>query len=163
MASRRKIGSVLAMPAEVSRNRPRLLSAFAAISFGMAATGLLPVQATAATCDARAAASPSPNCKAVPGRSDITIKRDEYGVPHIYASTTYALFYGYGYAIAQDRLFQLEMARRSTEGTVSEVLGEKFVDFDKSSAAIIGRIRSAVSLPRCRCMSAIFLKAMRPV
>ena len=130
--SRRKIGSVLATPAEVSRNRPRLLSAFAAISFGMAATGLLPVQATAATCDARAAASPSPNCKAVPGRSDITIKRDEYGVPHIYASTTYALFYGYGYAIAQDRLFQLEMARRSTEGTVSEVLGEKFVDFDKS-------------------------------
>lgn len=68
----------------------------------------------------------------VPGRTDVTIKRDEFGVPHIYASTTYALFYGYGYAIAQDRLFQMEMARRSTQGTVAEVLGEKFVDFDKS-------------------------------
>jgi penicillin G amidase len=32
---------------------------------------------------------------------DVTIKRDTYGTPHVYASEVYGLFYGYGYAIAQ--------------------------------------------------------------
>lgn len=64
-------------------------------------------------------------------KHEVVIKRDEYGVPHIYADTTYSLFYGYGYAVAQDRLFQMEMAKRSTQGTVAEVLGDKFVPFDK--------------------------------
>ena len=62
---------------------------------------------------------------------DITIKRDGYGTPHVYADSTYNLFYGYGYSIAQDRLFSLDMARRSGTGHVSEVLGAEFVDFDK--------------------------------
>ncbi|EAR0813651.1 penicillin acylase [Salmonella enterica] len=63
--------------------------------------------------------------------TEVKIIRDEYGMPHIYASTTHNLFYGYGYAVAQDRLFQMEMARRSTQGTVSEVLGIKYLNFDK--------------------------------
>lgn len=45
----------------------------------------------------------------------VKIVRDEYGMPHIYADDTYRLFYGYGYVVAQDRLFQMEMARRSTQ------------------------------------------------
>lgn len=61
----------------------------------------------------------------------IKIDRDSYGVPHIYADDVYSLFYGYGYAVAQDRLFQMEMAKRSTQGTVSEVLGKDFIAFDK--------------------------------
>lgn len=63
--------------------------------------------------------------------SEIKIVRDEYGMPHIYANDTWHLFYGYGYVVAQDRLFQMEMARRSTQGTVAEVLGKDFVKFDK--------------------------------
>ncbi|WP_367104876.1 penicillin acylase family protein [uncultured Psychrobacter sp.] len=62
---------------------------------------------------------------------DITIKRDGYGTPHVYANNTYDLFYGYGYSIAQDRLFSLDMARRTGTGEVSEILGAEFVDFDK--------------------------------
>jgi len=62
---------------------------------------------------------------------EVTIKRDTYGVPHVYAETVYGLFYGYGYAVAQDRLFQMEMAKRSTQGRVAAVLGEKYIDFDK--------------------------------
>lgn len=61
--------------------------------------------------------------------SEIKIVRDEYGMPHIYANDTWHLFYGY--VVAQDRLFQMEMARRSTQGTVAEVLGKDFVKFDK--------------------------------
>ena len=53
----------------------------------------------------------------------IEINRDAYGVPHVFADSNYALFYGYGYAVAQDRLFQLDMARRSFVGTTAEVLG----------------------------------------
>ncbi|WP_166267198.1 penicillin G acylase [Providencia sp. M-27] len=63
--------------------------------------------------------------------TQIKIERDNYGVPHIYANDTYSLFYGYGYAVAQDRLFQMEMAKRSTQGTVSEVLGKDYISFDK--------------------------------
>ncbi len=96
-------------------------------------TLVMPVTGMAATGGGAAGTTASsPATQKTPGRVEVTIKRDEFGVPHIYASTTYALFYGYGYAIAQDRLFQMEMARRSTQGTVAEVLGEKFVDFDKS-------------------------------
>src|SRR5947209_1127902 len=63
----------------------------------------------------------------------IVIDRDEYGVPQIYAHSVYGLFYGYGYAVAQDRLFQMEMAKRSTQGRVAEVLGEAFVGFDRAT------------------------------
>lgn len=38
--------------------------------------------------------------------SEIKIVRDEYGMPHIYANDTWHLFYGYGYVVAQDRLFR---------------------------------------------------------
>ena len=61
----------------------------------------------------------------------VTIFRDGYGVPHVYSGTTYGLFYGYGYAIATDRLFQMEMSKRSVKGNVSEVLGAAYVAFDK--------------------------------
>lgn len=63
----------------------------------------------------------------------VKIQRDSWGVPHVYANTVYGLFFGYGHSVAQDRLFQMEMAKRSTQGTVSEVLGEKFVNFDKAT------------------------------
>lgn len=46
----------------------------------------------------------------------VEIKRDSYGVPHVFADNTYGLFYGYGYAVAQDRLFQMDMSRRSFTG-----------------------------------------------
>ncbi len=62
----------------------------------------------------------------------VTIRRDAHGMPHVYADTVYGIFYGYGYAVAQDRLFQMEMARRSTQGRVAEVLGASMVAFDKS-------------------------------
>ena len=53
----------------------------------------------------------------------VEIKRDSYGVPHVFADNTYGLFYGYGYAVAQDRLFQMDMSRRSFTGRTAEVLG----------------------------------------
>ena len=69
-----------------------------------------------------------------PARDDsreVRIVRDDYGVPHIYSDSVYGLFYGYGYAVAEDRLFQMTMARRSTQGEVAEVLGADYADFDQ--------------------------------
>ena len=65
----------------------------------------------------------------------VTVRRDDYDVPHIYAQTAYGVFYGYGYAVAQDRLFQMEMTKRSTQGTVAEVLGQDYLKHDQSVRA----------------------------
>ena len=61
------------------------------------------------------------------------IARDQYGVPHIYSDTLEGLFFGFGYATAQDRLFQIEMFRRTFWGRLSEVLGEKLLPFDQGN------------------------------
>jgi len=68
--------------------------------------------------------------------TQIRLVRDNYGVPHVYADDVYGLYYGYGYAVAQDRLFQMEMARRSTQGLVAEVLGADYVEFDQNARRI---------------------------
>ena len=61
------------------------------------------------------------------------IVRDEYGVPHIYAETLEGLFFGYGYAAAEDRLYQMEMFRRTFWGELSVVYGEKLLPFDQTN------------------------------
>ena len=90
--------------------------------------------AASGAVQARENAGPAASAGAPAGLAQgrVTIRRDEYGMPHVYAGTVYGLFYGYGYAVAQDRLFQMEMARRSTQGRVAEVLGSSMVAFDKS-------------------------------
>ncbi|NWG03775.1 MAG: penicillin acylase family protein [Syntrophaceae bacterium] len=62
----------------------------------------------------------------------VTVYRDDYGVPHIFSQDIEGLFYGFGYATAQDRLFQIDMLRRTYWGRVAEVHGAKFLEFDKS-------------------------------
>ncbi len=59
------------------------------------------------------------------------IYRDEWGIPHIFAPTNRALFEAYGYTVAQDRLWQLEVHRRAARGTLSEVFGPSFVEADQ--------------------------------
>ena len=63
----------------------------------------------------------------------VKIVRDNYGVPHIYADTLEGLFFGFGYATAQDRLFQLEINLRTATGTLSEIFGDVYLEFDKAT------------------------------
>ncbi len=67
--------------------------------------------------------------------SDVTILRDAWGVPQVYADDVYGLYAGFGYAVAEDRLFQMEMARRSVLGTVAAVLGPDHVAYDTKTRA----------------------------
>jgi penicillin amidase len=57
---------------------------------------------------------------------ETTLYRDEYGIPHIYASSLEAAAYAVGYAQAEDRLEELLKNYRRANGTMSEVFGEKF-------------------------------------
>jgi len=55
--------------------------------------------------------------------NQVFIDRDAFGVPHIVAESEAAAFYGQGYAVAQDRLFQMEIFWRTALGRLSEAFG----------------------------------------
>ncbi len=65
------------------------------------------------------------------GYQGLEIDYDERGVPHIFARTEEELAFGMGYSHAKDRLFQLEMLRRTVRGRLSEVAGAKALPSDK--------------------------------
>src|SRR4051794_21351660 len=45
-------------------------------------------------------------------QAKVSIERDSHGIPHLFADNHHDLFFGFGYAMAQDRLFQLDWLRR---------------------------------------------------
>ena len=81
-----------------------------------------------------AAQSGTPSATASPATAgDITIYRDEMGVPHVYADTAPAVFFGGSYAIAQDRLAQSELESRALLGRLAEVAGPSMIEADKTA------------------------------
>ena len=52
--------------------------------------------------------------------TEVTIIRDNYGVPHVYAKTKEGLAFGAGYAIGQDRLWQADLFRKQAFGNLFE-------------------------------------------
>lgn len=64
------------------------------------------------------------------GAEQVTIYRDEWGVPHIYAQTEEAAAYGLGWVQAEDRLEQLLRNYRLAAGTMAEVFGEGWIAHD---------------------------------
>lgn len=62
---------------------------------------------------------------------DVEVTRDEIGVPHILAKSDADLYRAQGYVQAQDRLFQMDLARRQASGMLAEVIGEAAVETDK--------------------------------
>lgn len=62
--------------------------------------------------------------------SGVKIIRDSYGVPSVTGDNDRDLWWGAGYATAQDRLFELEVFRRATTGHLAEVLGSSYVPMD---------------------------------
>jgi len=63
--------------------------------------------------------------------AEVEIVRDSYGMPHIYAASDNDAFCALGYCTAQDRLFQMEMIRRSVTGRLAEIIGPEVVDIDR--------------------------------
>ena len=68
----------------------------------------------------------------LPGLSaEVTVRRDDHGVPHIQAADLDDLFAAQGYVTAQDRLWQMDMTRRYVAGELAEVLGKSVVPHDR--------------------------------
>ena len=60
----------------------------------------------------------------------VRVIRDRFGIPHITAQSEHDLFFAQGFVQAQDRLFQMDLWRRSSQGRLAEVLGPNFIDRD---------------------------------
>jgi penicillin amidase len=69
---------------------------------------------------------------AVKGLSkDVTVYRDRWGVPQIYADDADDLMRAQGYVHAQDRFWEMDFRRHVTAGRLSELFGSSTVDTDK--------------------------------
>ena len=60
----------------------------------------------------------------------IEIVDDIYGVPHIRAASIPDAFFGQGYVVARDRLFQIDLSHRRELGRLAEAFGPGFVQHD---------------------------------
>lgn len=90
----------------------------------------------AAACR-RAPAPPPPLTPVTSGTIEIAglaapvrVVRDRWGVPHIFAASRADLYVAQGLVQAQDRLFQMDLWRRSAQGRLAEVLGANFIERD---------------------------------
>ena len=62
--------------------------------------------------------------------SEVSILRDSLGIPHIFTDNEKDLYRAVGFAMAQDRLWQMDLLRRVTQGRISEILGKGQVETD---------------------------------
>ncbi|HEY0786603.1 MAG TPA: penicillin acylase family protein, partial [Acidobacteriaceae bacterium] len=61
----------------------------------------------------------------------VMVRRDAHGVAHIKAQSVPDMLRAQGYVTAQDRLWQMDMARRLAAGEGAEILGAKLVPHDR--------------------------------
>ena len=66
-------------------------------------------------------------------KQGVEIRRDGRGVPHIRAGNDEDLFFGFGHALAQDRLFQIDYLRRRGSGRLAEIFGPNGAELDLMS------------------------------
>jgi penicillin amidase len=95
---------------------------------------LAPIARTAITWLSRKRLPQVDGTKTLAGLSaPVEIYRDGWGIPHIYAQTTQDVFFAQGFVHAQDRLWQMEMNRRTAQGRLSELFGELALDTDRTT------------------------------
>lgn len=70
------------------------------------------------------------------GAGAIEILVDDMGVAHVFAATDEDAWYGAGYRMAEDRLYQMEMLRRFALGRLSEVIGEAGLERDRQARMV---------------------------
>ncbi|MDX1619698.1 MAG: penicillin acylase family protein, partial [Nitriliruptorales bacterium] len=61
----------------------------------------------------------------------VTVLRDEWGIPHVYADSMDDLARGQGFVHAQDRFWEMDVRRHVTAGRLSEMFGESQLDTDR--------------------------------
>jgi penicillin amidase len=77
-------------------------------------------------------AQPQANRVSIAGlRSEVTVRRDERGIPYIEAKNDDDLYFAQGYVTASDRLWQMDLLRRNVRGELAEILGANALSEDK--------------------------------
>lgn len=74
--------------------------------------------------------------------SEIQVFRDGYSIPHIFSENKHDLFFAQGFVTAQDRLWQMDLWRRASQGRLSEIFGRVTVGMD-SLMLTVGIYRTA--------------------
>jgi penicillin amidase len=68
----------------------------------------------------------------VPGlKRPVTVRRDDRGIPYVEAENEEDLYFMQGYVTAQDRLWQMELLRRTARGELAEIFGRAALEEDK--------------------------------
>jgi penicillin amidase len=62
----------------------------------------------------------------------VLVRRDERGIPYIEASNNADLYFAQGYVVASDRLWQMDLARRTARGELAEIFGRDALEIDKT-------------------------------
>ncbi|WP_449065647.1 penicillin acylase family protein [Planomonospora algeriensis] len=84
----------------------------------------------------------------LPGLSAaVTVQRDGYGIPHLYADTAADLLKAQGYVHAQDRFWEMDFRRKTTAGRLSEVFGASTLEIDKVVRTLGWRRTAEAELP----------------
>jgi len=63
----------------------------------------------------------------------VEVRYDDRGVPHIFAESEVDAVRALGWVHARDRLFQMELTARKTEGTLTELVGPSVLELDRQS------------------------------
>lgn len=63
-------------------------------------------------------------------KDSVWIYRDSFAMPHVYARNAADLYRVTGYLTAQDRLWQMDLLRHVTTGTLCEIFGKDLLDAD---------------------------------
>ena len=66
----------------------------------------------------------------------VEIVRDAHAVPHVFAETDADAFFALGWAHAQDRLWQMELQRRTAQGRLAELFGREALPIDRTMRAL---------------------------
>jgi penicillin G amidase len=69
----------------------------------------------------------------------VEILVDVWGVPHIYAQSDHDLYLAQGFAVARDRMFQIDLWRRRGLGKLAAVLGETYLEQDRANRLLLFR------------------------
>src|SRR5690349_15033771 len=76
---------------------------------------------------------PIPKTLSIPGlKGEVRVVYDSMLIPHVYASNDEDLYFTQGYITASFRLWQMETQIRGGAGRLSEVLGKRLLDYDRS-------------------------------
>src|SRR5436190_13512017 len=80
-----------------------------------------------------ASARPSSQTLQLQGLRDrVTVRRDERGIPYIEAANDADLYFAQGFVTASDRLWQMDLLRRTVRGELSEIFGNTVLGQDKT-------------------------------